>query len=79
MINTKIEESKWAYLTDVDVENNTPYWLKLKNGNVVLSAYIQSQHASGWAACTLSAEGVNADLSTFYIAKDAKIQDALIK
>lgn len=46
---TEIKEPNWKPLIEAkDIEQETPYWLKLKNGNVVLAAFIVTAHAHGW-------------------------------
>lgn len=76
MMDFVIKEKNWKDFSDVKVECLKPYWLKLSNGNIVLSVYVSNRNNSGWAKVfigddyTLQVSG-----NEFYLSKGAKIQE----
>lgn len=72
----RIKEKLWQKLKDVkDLKPRELYWLKLGNGDVVLSAYIPNQLNAGWACLHyIDQIGFMVKNGHFYIVKDAEIQ-----
>lgn len=66
-----IKESEWKSITDpgIELKAGYPYWLKLANGDIVLSTYLQTELASGSV--------LKIQHNSHYAAKDAFIQPAV--
>jgi hypothetical protein len=72
----RIKKKLWQKLKDVkDIEPKELYWLKLENGDIVLSAYIPNQFNAGWA-CLEYVDGVGMTVKSgsFYLVRNAEIQ-----
>lgn len=66
-----IDNKLWENLSSPP-QTETPIWLKLNNGNIVLSVHVHTEQATGYVAATLSKHGdVMYDESTMYITRDA--------
>lgn len=74
-----IKESEWKPLTDPgEVKAGYPYWLKLANGNIVLSMYLGTEFTSGWVKLVIGGDSVlKIQHNSHYAAKDAFIQPAV--
>ena len=75
-----IRESEWKPITDpgMELKAGDPYWLKLANGDIVLSTYLQTELASGWVKLVIDDDSVlKIQHNSYYAAKDAFIQPAL--
>ena len=76
----RIKESEWKPITDpgIEIKAGYPYWLKLANGDIVLSTYLQTELASGWVKLVIDDDSVlKIQHNSHYAAKDAFIQPAV--
>jgi len=79
ILKTEIRDSDWQEFNELEPETDTPYWFKLKNGNVVLGVHIMGKYNAGWAKCSLNEKGeFMAKPNEFYLLQGAKIQPALL-
>lgn len=80
MIVLQLKESDWKpYDSDSNLLPMTPYWFKRKNGDIVLSTYLDSGYSRGWAVTYFDESGKLVMKSNeFYILKESQYQDALI-
>lgn len=75
-----IKESEWKSITDpgIELKAGYPYWLKLANGNIVLSTYLGTEFTSGWIKLVIDDDSVlKVKQNCYYAAKDAFIQPAI--
>lgn len=75
-----IRENEWNPITDPDMEVKAgfPYWLKLANGDIVLSTYIGTEFTAGWVKLMIDDDSViKMQHNCHYAVKDALIQPAL--
>lgn len=74
-----IKESEWKPITDPgELKAGYPYWLKLANGNIVLSTYLQTELFSGWGKLIIDDDSViKIQHNHYYAVKDAFIQQAI--
>lgn len=77
MLVTEIKKSEFKDIHDFKIESDKLYWIKLRNGNIVLSAHLRTEHSSGMAKVVLSESGKFEAMSNqFYITRGGMIQEA---
>lgn len=77
MIVTEIKASEWKPL-ERGMEAETPTWLKLPNGNIVLAVWRDNgSGTSGWWKCFIEDGQFRCSTGQGYMAKGAEYQPAL--
>jgi len=78
-LKVEILESEWKELKELNPSPNTPYWFKVKNGNVVLAIHITTDYCSGWAKVSFDNDmNLVYNESNYYLLKGAMVQEAII-
>lgn len=77
MITTQILNNDWKELGEIEIKKEKPYWLKLRNDNVVLAVYLTTPSSTGWAKAYFNDNNdLVASGNEFYMARGSKIQPA---
>jgi hypothetical protein len=75
----RIKENEWKPISGPgELKPGDPYWLKLANGNIVLSMYLGTEFTSGWVKLVIDEDSViKIQHNHYYAVKDAFIQPAV--
>lgn len=72
-----IDSNKWKKISDVKLENETPYWCKMTNGQIVMAALYLNEYSSGMTKCFVDKEGIKIKTNEFYILKGSFVQPVI--
>jgi hypothetical protein len=74
-----IDPNKWEPISNVELENETPYWCKMTNGRIVMASPYSNGSSSGMAKCFVDNNGIMIKSNEFYVLKGCMVQPVLEK